>query len=97
MKNQISSQCSDWQLSWGLGTNHLGKLAKGEIAGVYIWTGHQQGRHGQVWNKKGTITFRVIDDKETGESIEFLSVGKPGTCQSLPSCSEVFKAIKLLA
>lgn len=57
VKNKIASleltilkttKCSDWHLSWGLGTNKLGKLHL-LSNGYFIWEGIAQSRHGLVY------------------------------------------------
>ena len=61
-------KCSDWNLTWGLGTNKLGVLHKLETG--YLWKGTAQGRHGQKYGS-GFILFdanlnRVDSTKDFG-------------------------------
>jgi hypothetical protein len=55
-KKLKSVPCSDWMLSWGLGTNHLGKLSLKD--GLFTWKGHCQGRHGQILQKTFTVSWQ---------------------------------------
>jgi len=81
--------CSDWHLTWGLGTNKLGKLEKLET-NKYRWTGWAQGRHGQILRSRYTVEFLFVSD--TQEIVKCSGFeDKP-----LPTTSEVLKAIKLL-
>lgn len=88
----VNAPCSDWMRSWGFGpTNHIGKLRKGEPEGTYIWRGHQQGRHGQMWNQPANITFRVVSD--TPFEIEIIDNPRK---RSLPDYRDIQEAIKIL-
>jgi len=81
MKN--TTPCGDWHLTWGLGTNKIGKLEKVTDT-TFRWTGWAQGRHGQILRTKWTADFEFIDGKITGAT------------DTLPKESEVLNAIKLL-
>mgnify|MGYP001235079926 CR=1 FL=1 len=59
--------CGDWMDTWGLGTNKIGKLSKGDLLDRYVWKGLSQGRHGQVYRKTYTVVFTY--NSETGEII----------------------------
>lgn len=50
-----SVDCSDWHLTWGLGTNKIGKLHLLND-GTFFWYGKSQGRHGQKYGS-GFIRF----------------------------------------
>ena len=90
MKTKTTVACGDWYRTWGLGTNKLGKLTKGELEGIYIWKGHQQGRHGQKYTKKYSITFKYLGENE---GIEILT-NESG--YSLPDYRDIFEAIRIL-
>jgi hypothetical protein len=64
MKSKVlKTDCGDWHRSWGIGTNHIGTLELDEVNNQFIWKGHQQGRHGQQWNRGQVIHFTVNDDQ----------------------------------
>ena len=88
IKHLPSVGCGDWFLSWGFGiTNKLGKLYKLD-KDTFIWRGHSQGRHNQMWNKGTIVVFSYIDD-----NITILEHNNKGT---LPIKSELLKSIKEL-
>jgi len=84
-KNSVG--CGDWHLGWGFGGhNHIGKLKKED--GKFIWRGHQQGRHGQIYNRPANIVF-------TFDGVE-ISIIENDKNRSLPERDEVLKAIETL-
>lgn len=85
MKN---TGCGDWYRSWGLGTNKIGKLYATETPGTYLWKGHSQGRHGQVWNKRSQILFSVAN----GEITILERKGGAG----LPDHRDVLESVRIL-
>ena len=86
----LKTHCSDWQKSWGLGTNHIGKLFLDELNNQFIWKGHQQGRHGQVWNKGQEIHFIVTLEGQI--KITY----RKHEHDSLPDMAEVMGAVNRL-
>lgn len=89
MKTKNYTVCGDWHLGWGFGPhNHIGKLIKTDVPTEYIWKGHQQGRHGQIWNRPTSIRIRVND-----KNIEIIDNPKN---RSLPDYGEILKAIEIL-
>jgi len=58
--------CGDWYRTWGLGTNKVGHLHIELVEHCpvnFVWKGHCQGRHGQVWNKRSKTRFILFEDK----------------------------------
>lgn len=89
MKTKSKVACSDWHLSWGLGTNKIGKLEKLD-GNKYRWTGRAQGRHGQILMSRYTVEFLFVSENE--EIVKCAGF----EYNPLPQKSEVLKAIKLL-
>lgn len=85
----IQVECSDWHRTWGLGTNKIGKLSRGDSPGTYVWTGHQQGRHGQVYMRRHSIVFREMPEGSL-ERFEIITNEKDGR---LPDYRDIDKAI----
>ncbi len=81
--------CGDWHRSWGLGTNHIGKLAVLDN-GYFLWFGHCQGRHGQTWGKGQQVLFSL--DEATG-GFTVIDRVKDGT---LPDVRDVRNAVTQL-
>ena len=73
-------KCSDWHLTWGLGTNKIGKLYLLSDSS-FFWYGQSQGRHGQ---KYGSNFIRF--DENLNKIFGSWSI----------DLNEVKKAIKLL-
>ena len=95
MKTQkLITHCSDWHLSWGLGTNHIGELELDKVNNRFIWTGHQQGRHGQIWNPDQKICF-TVNGETLQESVVTVTYRKQDY-DSLPKHSEVMQAVQRL-
>jgi hypothetical protein len=68
-------KCSDWHLTWGLGTNKLGKLYLLDN-NTFFWYGASQGRHGQKYGSN-FIHFDENLDKIFGSwSIDLNEVRK---------------------
>lgn len=85
--------CGDWHRSWGYGTNHIGNLQKGEAENTYIWKGHCQGRHGQVWNRGMVVTFEYT---AKSEDPVIIIISTKHEWDSLPDFRDVEEAIKIL-
>jgi hypothetical protein len=79
-----SVSCSDWHLSWGLGTTFLGRIKKGIEPDTYLIKGHDQGRHGQIYNKPHEM------------SLKYTKEGGIETTHRLPNHNEVIKSIETL-
>jgi hypothetical protein len=77
-----NTKCSDWHLTWGLGTNKFGKLFLLNN-GDFFWYGQSQGRHGQKYGsgffhfdkdlKIINRTFKSIDLGEVKKASELLN------------------------
>lgn len=91
-RKRVTCPASDWQHSWGMGTNKIGKVKiVDEEQSIYSWSGHSQGRHGQVWNKGAKVVFKVTDlEKRTAEVI--FTNGNP-----LSFGDDMWKAVEILA
>lgn len=77
--------CSDWGLTWGLGTTLIGRL---QILSpdTFVWRGKSQGRHGQVYRDRIKTEFTY-----DGENIVYTSGSR-----TLPTWSETKKSIDML-
>lgn len=56
--------CGDWHETWGMGTNKIGKLSIEIITDCpinFVWKGHSQGRHGQVWNRGANARLMLVN------------------------------------
>lgn len=83
----MKTNCSDWYRSWGLGTNKIGKLETTDIPGTYLWKGHCQGRHGQIWNRRSKTLFSLANG-------EITIIEQKGA--SLPDLRDVMEAVRIL-
>ena len=63
VKEMASVKCSDWHLTWGFGTNKIGRLYYDPKDDIYIWRGHCQGRHGNKWNENSEYHFKMVAGK----------------------------------
>lgn len=90
LKGLKKVSCGDWHLSWGFGTTKIGNLYK-LSDNIYLWKGHSQGRHGQVWNKGAYSTFSVKDNNIN--TIETNNLGFPKTSEVLKAVEELNKLI----
>jgi hypothetical protein len=70
-RKKVTCPASDWQHSWGYGTNKIGRVRIVDAEqNIYSWSGHSQGRHGQVWNRGAKVVFRVVNlEQRTAEVI----------------------------
>jgi len=61
-RKRVTCPASDWHHSWGMGTNKIGKVRIVDAEqNIYSWSGHSQGRHGQVWNRGAKVGCRVVN------------------------------------
>jgi len=78
-----NTKCSDWYLTWGFGTNKLGKLFLLNNS-TFFWYGQSQGRHGQKYgsgflhydkdlNLIKSYNFGSIDFNELKKASELLT------------------------
>jgi hypothetical protein len=75
-----------------MGTNKIGivRIVDAE-QNIYSWSGHSQGRHGQVWNKGAKVVFKVVNlEERTAEEIS-----SKGTTLSFGD--DMWKAVETLA